>query len=94
MIRAPDFGRILTKDRCYLYPNPKPTPDPNPNPKPNPNPNMPVGENALAPDKKLHRVIFGDSWFASLETLQALRDKLGVHFVGVTKTGQSQGLPA
>jgi hypothetical protein len=40
----------------------------------------------------LHRVVFGDSWFASLQTLQALREKLGVHFVGVIKTGH-KGYP-
>ncbi len=32
------------------------------------------------------------SWFASMETLQALREKLGVHFVGVIKTGH-KGYP-
>jgi hypothetical protein len=45
-----------------------------------------IGENSLASDKKLQRVIFGDSWFASVETLTALREKLGLHFVGVIKT--------
>jgi hypothetical protein len=45
-----------------------------------------LGENSLAPNNKLQRIIFGDSWFASLETLTALRDKLGLHFLGVIKT--------
>jgi hypothetical protein len=40
-----------------------------------------IGENSLAPDKKLQRVIFGDSWFKS-----------GLHFVGVIKTAQ-KGYP-
>ena len=51
-----------------------------------------VGENSLPPDKKLQRVVFGDSWFASLETLTALREKLGLHFVGVIKTAH-KGFP-
>jgi hypothetical protein len=51
-----------------------------------------IGENSLAPDKKLQRVIFGDSWFASVETLTALREKLGLHFVGVIKTAH-KGYP-
>ncbi len=41
-----------------------------------------LGENSLAPNNKLQRVVFGDSWFASLETLTALREKLSLHFVG------------
>ena len=51
-----------------------------------------IGENSLAPNNKLQRVIFGDSWFASLETLTALREKLGLHFVGVIKTAH-KGYP-
>ncbi len=51
-----------------------------------------LGENSLAPNNKLQRVIFGDSWFASLETLTALREKLGLHFVGVIKTAH-KGYP-
>ena len=51
-----------------------------------------LGENSLAPNNKLHRVVFGDSWFASLETLTALREKLGLHFVGVIKTAH-KGYP-
>jgi hypothetical protein len=45
-----------------------------------------LGENSLPPDKKLQRVVFGDSWFASYETMKGLREKLGLHFVGVIKT--------
>ena len=30
--------------------------------------NLSLGENALSPDKKLGRVVFGDSWFASYQT--------------------------
>ena len=48
--------------------------------------NLSLGENALSPDKKLFRVVFGDSWFASYQTVLGLRDKLGLHFVGVIKT--------
>jgi len=48
--------------------------------------NLSLGENALSPEKKLARVVFGDSWFASYQTVLALRDKLGLHFVGVIKT--------
>ena len=51
-----------------------------------------LGENSLAPNNKLQRVIFGDSWFASLETLTALREKLGLHFVVVIKTAH-KGYP-
>ena len=49
-----------------------------------------LGENSLPPDKKLHRVVFGDSWFASYETMKGLREKLGLHFVGVIKTAHKQ----
>ena len=49
-----------------------------------------LGENSLPPDKKLHRVVFGDSWFGSYETLKGLRDKLGLHFVGVIKTAHKE----
>ncbi len=45
-----------------------------------------LGENSLPPDKKLHRVVFGGSWFASMETMKGLREKLGLHFVGIIKT--------
>jgi hypothetical protein len=49
-----------------------------------------LGENSLPPDKKLHRVVFGDSWFASYETMKGLREKLGLHFVGVIKTAHKE----
>jgi hypothetical protein len=48
--------------------------------------NLSFGENALSPIKKMARVVFGDSWFASYQSVLALRDKLGLHFVGVIKT--------
>ena len=49
-----------------------------------------IGEKSLPPDKKLQRVVFGDSWFASYETVKALREKLGLHFVGVIKTAHKE----
>jgi hypothetical protein len=45
-----------------------------------------LDENSLPPDKNLQRNVFGDSWFASYETMKGLREKLGLHFVGVIKT--------
>jgi hypothetical protein len=47
-------------------------------------------ENSLPPDKKLQRVVFGDSWFASYETMKGLREKLGLNFVGVIKTAHKE----
>jgi hypothetical protein len=62
-------------------------------PKPNPNRYpYPSGENSLAPDKKLQRVVYGGSWFASMETMQAVRGKWGLHFSGVIKTAH-KGFP-
>ncbi len=37
----------------------------------------------------LARCIFADSWFASLKTVLALRDHLGLHFTGPIKTATS-----
>jgi hypothetical protein len=40
----------------------------------------------------LYRVVFGDSWFASMETVLALREKLSLHFVGMIKSAH-KGYP-
>jgi hypothetical protein len=40
----------------------------------------------------VQRVVYGDSLFASMETMTALRGKLGLHFLGVIKTAH-KGYP-
>jgi hypothetical protein len=41
-----------------------------------------LGENSLPPDKKLHRVVFGDSWFASMETMKGVTREIRAAFCG------------
>ena len=51
-----------------------------------------MGELQIQEEKRPQRVLFGDSWFASVSTVLALQDKYGVHFTGPIKMG-SGGFP-
>jgi hypothetical protein len=41
-----------------------------------------MGELQIAEEKRPQRVLFGDSWFASLSTCLALQKEFGIHFTG------------
>jgi hypothetical protein len=51
-----------------------------------------LGMNESNMDIQPRRRVFGDSWFASVDTALALRDQLGVHFTGPIKTA-TRGFP-
>ena len=51
-----------------------------------------LSEKNLREEDKVARMLVGDSWFASHETAVALREELGVHFVGNVKTA-TRGYP-
>ena len=48
-----------------------------------------VKETNLDENKKPHRAVTADSWFASMNTAVALKEKLGVHFCGPIKTAHA-----
>ena len=48
---------------------------------------MGLNETDLPLNRKEKRCVYGDSWFASVETALALKKELGVHFTGPIKTG-------
>ena len=51
-----------------------------------------VDELGVDPGDSVHRVVLGDSWFASVRTALALKEKFGVSFVGCIKTAH-KGFP-
>ena len=42
-----------------------------------------MGELQIDEEKRPQRVLFGDSWFASLSTCLALQKEFGIHFTGI-----------
>ncbi len=48
---------------------------------------MGLNETDLPLNRQQKRCVFGDSWFASIDTSLALQKELGVHFTGPIKTG-------
>ena len=48
---------------------------------------MGLNETDLPLNSKTKRCVFGDSWFASVDTALALKKELGVDFTGPIKTG-------
>ena len=48
-----------------------------------------LSEMEKRPEDKVGRVLVGDSWFASFDTAKALKQELGLYFVGNIKTGHA-----